>query len=376
MRCNAVLGRTHRSVLTDPTVWAITGLLAAIPAMLLPIFVVSAAGIVRASPADGTVIALFHYDYSPLAIVMALCSIALPVLWLGMLAAVMITLHGNGHPAWLGPVFRHANELNMWAMPDVFVMGGFVAYTRLGAVAHVSIGLGGWAYLAFAFCSIVVQAKLDKRDMWRGIGADPDEVPADPVLCMHCSLVVSHEAEGGTCPRCGGIIHRRKPGSIARCAALIMAAYVLYIPANVLPVLQTVRLGRVENHTIFAGAMELIHAGMWPLALIVFMASITVPVLKLLALTWFLISTQSGSKGRLHRRTRLYRVVAVIGRWSNIDVFMIGLLAALVQFGNLTTIRPAPGALAFAAVVVLTMLASHFFDSRLMWDAADTEDVT
>ncbi len=355
--------------------WAMTGLLLALPALLQPVFIVSAAGIIRDSPADGTVVALYNDGFSPLAVVLALFSIAFPVVWLGGLITCLFCFSQGRRPPWIGALFRWINDIDVWAMPDVFVIGGFVAYTRLQAVARVDIGYGGWAYLGLAFCSTVVRAKLDKTYMWRHVMADPTAMPTgDVLICPHCNMIMTG-AEGSFCPRCDATVHRRKPDSLRRCAALVFAAYVLYIPANVLPVLQTVRLGKIQNHTIFAGAVELIQAGMWPLALIVFMASIFVPVLKLVALTWFLLATHRHSDAHLVQRTRLYRVVTVIGRWSNIDVFMIGLLAALVQFGNLTTIRPAPGAIAFAAVVILTMFAAHAFDARLMWDAAGKKEV-
>src|SRR4029077_13558664 len=127
--------------------------------------------------------------------------------------------------------------------------------------------------------------------------------------------------------------------------------YLLYLPANLLPVLSIDRFGRVEPNTILGGVRELIENRLWPLAIVVFTASIVVPLMKLLGLSMMLILTQMHSDRLLVLRTRLYRLIDLIGRWSNIDLFMISLLAALVQFGNLTTVRPRPGAIAFAAVI-------------------------
>jgi len=128
--------------------------------------------------------------------------------------------------------------------------------------------------------------------------------------------------------------------------------------------------GTGQPNTILGGVRDLIRSGLWPLALLVFFASIAVPVLKLISLGVLLISTQRRSRWRLHDRTALYRVVEGIGRWSMIDVFMISILVALVQFGTLETVIPGPGAIAFAGVVILTMFAAECFDPRLMWDAA------
>jgi paraquat-inducible protein A len=133
-------------------------------------------------------------------------------------------------------------------------------------------------------------------------------------------------------------------------------------------------LGTGEADTILSGVRALIAAGMWPVALLVFFASITVPVLKVIGLVYLLVATQRGSAARLRDRTRMYRVIEAVGRWSMVDIFMIAILVGLVSLGELATIEPGTGAVAFAAVVVLTMLASHAFDPRLMWDARETRD--
>ena len=143
------------------------------------------------------------------------------------------------------------------------------------------------------------------------------------------------------------------------------------MPANYYPVLTVVQLGAGEPSTILGGIRELVSDGMYPLAALVFFASILVPGLKLVGLTIMLVTTQTGRIGRLRDRTRLYHIVRFIGRWSMIDIFMESLLGALVAFGSVVTIQPGMGALAFCAVVILTMFAAETFDPRLMWDAAD-----
>ncbi|MEJ0039730.1 MAG: paraquat-inducible protein A [Gammaproteobacteria bacterium] len=155
-----------------------------------------------------------------------------------------------------------------------------------------------------------------------------------------------------------------------RTAALLAAGYLLYIPANLLPVTTLIGVGGDESHTIMSGVFELIDNHLAPLAVIVFIASVVLPLTKLLSLTWMLIAIRLRSGRLIHTRTRLYRTIEAIGRWSNIDVFMGSVLVALLQFGTLTTVRAEPGLVAFAAVVVITMVATETFDSRLMWDAA------
>jgi paraquat-inducible protein A len=209
---------------------------------------------------------------------------------------------------------------------------------------------------------------LPPRGEAHGRAADPH---APPLACDMCHCVSFGQTH---CPRCGAALHRRKPHSLSRTCALVLAAAILYLPANLLPVLTFVRLGRGEPSTIIEGVRQLAAAQMWPLALLVFFASITVPVLKILGLTLMLVTTWRGSAWRLVERTRLYRIVDFIGRWSMIDVFMISILTALVRLGLLASVYPGPGVLAFCAVVLLTMVAAACFDPRLMWDAAGRND--
>ena len=170
------------------------------------------------------------------------------------------------------------------------------------------------------------------------------------------------------CLRCEAKIHLRKPNSLSRTWALLIAAYILYIPANILPVMTVISFGKGTPDTILSGVKELIHAGMLPIALLVFFASITVPVLKLLVLTYLLISVHYKSRWRPRERTVMYRITEVVGRWSMIDIFMISILIALVKLQAVATIEPGMGAMSFAAVVILTMFAAIGFDPRLIWD--------
>jgi paraquat-inducible protein A len=217
---------------------------------------------------------------------------------------------------------------------------------------------------------------LGVRRIWDMI-ADPRAFapqPGEPwVMCGACQMVVAApEAAAGRrrCPRCATPLEPRQPGSLSATLALITAAAILYLPANLLAVMTVERFGRVNSYTILAGVDELVQLGMWPLALLVFFASIVVPMLKLVSLAWFLHAIRRHSARWLRERTVLYRLIDMVGRWSNIDVFMVSILAASLQFGFLTTVDPEAGIVSFAAVVVLTMLATAVFDPRLMWDAA------
>ncbi len=188
------------------------------------------------------------------------------------------------------------------------------------------------------------------------------------VACRSCHLLNRRSKTTANCPRCGARLHSRKPNSIARAWALVIAAAVFYIPANVLPITHTTSLGAVQSDTIMSGVIYFIQTGSWPVALVIFVASVFVPLLKLLILVFLLLSVQRRWQWRPVDRTRLYRLTEVIGRWSMLDIYVVTILVALVHLGALATIEAGPGAIFFAAVVVVTMLAAEAFDPRLIWD--------
>ncbi len=178
------------------------------------------------------------------------------------------------------------------------------------------------------------------------------------------------------CPCCKSNIHSRKPNSISRTWALLIAAIILYIPANTLPIMTYTLWGDGQPDTILSGVIHLMDGGMWPLALLIFVASIFIPVLKLIILTMLMTSIHLKARWKPKDRTALYRITEFVGRWSMVDVFVIGILVTLVQFGNSANVTPGLGALSFAAVVILTMFAARAFDPRLIWDVLEVETET
>ena len=187
--------------------------------------------------------------------------------------------------------------------------------------------------------------------------------------CHTCGRVSPVDVE--KCPRCGTRLHLRKPHSIQNTVALMAAAAALYIPSHVLPVMTTVELGIVTHNTIVGGMLTFWRTGAYPIAIVIFTASILIPLLKIVALTWLCLA----ATGRVHPSPkalgRLYWFTELLGRWSMIDIFVVGILVSVVQLGNYMTVLPGPGALAFGGVVVLTMFAAMSFDPRLLWDRLD-----
>jgi paraquat-inducible protein A len=188
--------------------------------------------------------------------------------------------------------------------------------------------------------------------------------------CHVCGLLSrpSDRSPEPRCPRCKSRLHFRKPGSVSRCWAFLLAAFFLYIPANLLTMMETGTLLNYRKDTIMSGVIHLWHTGSLFVAIIVFVASIMVPLFKLIALSLLLISVQRRSTRWVAHRARLYRAVELVGRWSMLDIYVVTILAALVQIRSLATVRAGAGAIAFGAVVVLTMFAAMEFDPRLIWD--------
>jgi paraquat-inducible protein A len=320
---------------------------------------------------------LVRQDMAPLAFVVLFVTVLAPLARLLGTLYVLIRAHERQPPRHLRRVFAMAERLRPWSMIEVFVLGVFVAYVKLGDLVTIGLLTGVYALFALMILLVWLDSALDRERVWERLDhADRREAPpgggprAGWVGCETCGLVSRPGLFQRCCPRCDSVLHRRRPNSIQRTWALIIAAAILYVPANYYPVLSIVQLGAAQPSTILGGVEELVAARQYPLAALVFFASIAVPLLKLVGLSTMLIATQTGRAGWLRDRTRLYHIVRFIGRWSMIDIFMESLLGALVVFGAVITIQPGYGALAFCAVVILTMFAAETFDPRLMWDRA------
>jgi paraquat-inducible protein A len=264
-------------------------------------------------------------------------------------------------------------------MIEVYTLGLLIAYVKLSDIATVEIGPAAIALGALMLTTIAADSLLDREAIWQRFEPSdfylPKCKPNTERLTLACEACgfVSGSTSGGDeiCLRCGAGVHHRKPGSLSRTWALLIAAAILYVPANLCPIMTLVSSGQFQTDTILSGVVNLADEGMWPLAALVFFASVLVPLLKMVGLGILLVTTQFGMTTHLNTRTRLYKVIDFVGRWSMIDIFMLSILVALVQLGEIATIEPGSGAIAFATVVILTVIAAESFDPRLMWDALD-----
>jgi paraquat-inducible protein A len=376
-RCSTVLRRTRSNSKNRALSLTLTSLFLYFVAVFAPFLTVDLLGKHEQSTMFSLPQAFLADGAWELAIVVMITAIIMPLVKICVMLLVLIGLRVEVPPRSLPRIFRWYERIGPWAMVEVFLLGVFVAYTRLGAIARVETGIALYAVAGLMITMVLADAVLDADSVWekmeeRGLvpPANHETMQAPLTGCDECGRV-NHAAPGRSCTRCGATLRGRRPNSLNRTWALIVTAGLLYIPANIYPVLTLVQLGRGAPSTILGGAGELLASGMWPLALLVFVASVLVPVLKLVSLVFMLVETQRGSAWRLRDRTRLYRVVDIIGRWSMIDVFMLATLVGMVRDGRLASITPGLGAICFASVVILTMFGALSFDPRLMWDAAE-----
>lgn len=319
----------------------------------------------------------------PVAAVVLFTSILAPGLQLMLLLIILVPLALERVPHWLPRLFRWVRTLAPWGMMDVFMLGILVAAVKLSAMATLVPGASLFAFAVLILVLAAAQAALDPDLVWLRVPLSRSDWiaprPGEPaVSCDVCALVVRAPAAPPVrprCPRCGDRLHARKPESLQRTWALLIAAIICYVPANLLPIMTVTSIGRSQSDTIMSGVVFMVHHDMWPLALVIFVASIFVPLLKLAILLLLLLSVQLRSSWRPRERTRLYRITEAIGRWSMVDVYVVTLLVALVRLGNLASVQPELGVVFFCAVVILTMLAAMSFDPRLIWDVLEHADV-
>jgi paraquat-inducible protein A len=377
-RCGCVLHRDRPDSLNRTLALSIAGLVLFVVANGFPFLSFEMQGQNTQTTLLTGIQDLYAQGQWEIALVVAFTSVIAPGLQLALLLIVLVPLLLNRMPRWLPTLFRYVRTLTPWGMMDVFMLGILVSVVKLSEMATIVPGASLFAFAALIFVLAAAQASLDPDLVWSrvAVATDPTRPLApeeDHIGCDVCELVVPRGAalQDGRhlrCPRCTDVLHHRKPESLQRTWALTIAAIVFYVPANVLPIMTVTSLGRSQSDTIFSGVVFLLTHGMWPLATIVFVASVVVPLLKLVILVFLLISVHAGSTWRPRERTRLYRITETIGRWSMVDVYVVTILVALVRLGNLASVQAEPGAVFFCAVVIVTILAAMSFDPRLIWD--------
>ncbi|WP_072824297.1 paraquat-inducible protein A [Modicisalibacter ilicicola] len=382
-RCGHVLAQRHHHPAERSLALAIATLIALAIAASFEFVSFEISGVSNRIELLDTATSLIGFDELLVAICEILTIAVLPALYLlGVVWLNFGLLQRAPLPASRG-IARALSHMHPWMMADVFVIGALVSLIKVASLAEVSLGIAFWAFCAFALLLLLTTQSLDTDWMWFSLAGEPlapegsrtGAPAAQQGLsgCPTCGLVNRIDARGrGHCRRCGEPLHDRLPHSLQRTWALLFAAALLYIPANLYPIMTTTYLGDSDPSTIIGGVIELWEAGSIPVAMVIFIASILVPVGKLVALSWLCIIARRGTGHHPDTRTRLYRLTEFIGRWSMVDIFVVSILVALIRAEALMSITPGPAALAFASVVILTMLAAITFDPRLLWQPSST----
>jgi len=392
-RCDAELSRNRPDGLPRALALGLGAVVLLAISNLYPIVGLSVSGTLVQTTLAGAVRVLFHGGMWPLAALVLVTTIVMPIMQTACMLWIVLPLR-LGHKPWHAAlVLRLCHQAQSWGMTEVLILGLLVALVKLSHIAAVVPGVALWSFGALMLVLAAANSAFDPHALWARFGtvrAPSGSIPhidrkmaaggvtaarCGLMLCNECGLLTRAPTHGYAvaCPRCGATMHSRKPSAISRTWALLISAMVLYIPANALPVMYTSSLFGAQNDTILSGVVYLWTSGSWSLSIVVFIASIAVPMLKIIALWYLVLSTQFHSTAAPKRRTRIYRAVEFVGRWSMLDIYVITVLVALVQFKALATIQAGPAAIAFGAVVVLTMFAAMSFDPRLIWDELERQ---
>ncbi|RKT14029.1 paraquat-inducible protein A [Paraburkholderia sp. RAU2J] len=404
-RCRAGLEGTQGASVPLDRICAVTvaALITFCIAQAFPVIQLQTNGMTSEATLFGAVRSLWT-GHMRIVAMMVLCSaILFPLIELLALLYVLVPLR-------FGKVVRHFNGMlrvvqfiRPWGMVEVFMLGVVITIVKMVSMAQVIPGPGLFAFGALTLM-LAFLATFDPRVLWSRRDEITFRRPAEIrwtrlkhrcapraltffgrkpapavhmtarraglIACHTCGLVQKHIAASSEqrCSRCESMLHTRHPDSVTRTSSLVLAAALAYIPANLLPIMHTSSLGHSEDDTILGGVAYFWTSGDWPLAVVVFVASVVVPMLKLAILTLQIVAARRSPDWQPLERARLHRLVECVGRWSMLDIFVVALTVALVHFGSFAVVTAGPGALAFGAVVILTMLASHQFDPRLIWD--------
>jgi len=362
---------------------SLTGLLLFLPANFAPLLTFEVLGMEsKASLFTGTM-SMFGQGQYGVGIMVTLCGFVFPLLVLALLFAVSTGLYlGRTYP-WMPPALRLYHHLKEWAMSDIYLIGIFVTMIKMNHTAAITSNVGFFCFIGVVLSTIAAQASVNHHAFWARLEGNGTSKPlsnprgttgqkAALCLCSTCEKVVPLTPDQAQrCPRCGQHLHLRKKESLSRTWALIITAIILTLPANLLPIMQVEYFGVPDQSTIMDGIIYFFEEGSYGIGAIILTASILVPLFKIVGMLLILLTIHFRWPGWIRHKALMFRFINFIGRWSMLDIFVIALLCALVRFGFLSTITPAPATFYFTGVVLCTMFAAISFDPRLLWDMAE-----
>jgi len=388
-RCGSKLFRKLPDTVDKTLALAFTALLLFIVSNIYPFLAMRIGTIIQETNLITGIVNLYHQGMPGLALLVLLTVLILPLFQITGLIYIFLPLK-LGFVSWkTAEVFRAMRYLQAWTMMEIYMLGILIAMIKLAKMAVIIPGLASFTFFLLICVLTAALSGLNPEDIWKRIPIkkerpreninQTDNKRTDNkkettlVGCHSCSLlcrlpVLDHHY---ICPRCNAPLHIRKTDSLNRTWALLIAAVILYFPANIFPITLTGAIGHVQADTIISGVIYFLFSGSWHIAIVIFVASVIVPLMKMIIFFYLLISVNRKSIKKPEDRTRLYHITEAVGRWSMVDVYVVTILVSLVKLGFLADIAAGPGAAYFAGVVVITMLAAESFDPRLIWDAME-----
>lgn len=392
-RCGCLLLKRSAQSIEKTLALSITGILLFFPSLLLPLLKFDAFGFSDSGSLLQSIVQLFAVKYYFVGVLVALFAAIFPLMILSLTFIISLQLHKKISSRWTSCYFRFYLNLNEWAMLEVYLLGILVAIIKMLPIANITYFPGFFCFIIMAILPVWIAATLDKVWFWEKIEElKPNNVQEKTpsiveislhhktnastqglLLCQSCRKLLTKQLDGTKCPRCQGKLRLRKPRSTSRTWALILTTSILLFPANILPIMEVDFLGEATRSTILDGIVYFFEDGDYFIGAVILIASILVPLFKVIGLV-ILLAGRRQTEIALRAKTKLYRFITFIGRWSMLDIFVIALLVALVDFGFVSSTRPAPGSYWFCLVVTVTMFAAITFDPRLMWDKAHTNN--
>lgn len=386
-RCGKRLRKRKKDSVRRTFVLSITGLLMYLPAVLLPLMTFESLGFSDSATVIESIVNFYHNGYHFVSLMVFLSALIFPLLLLVMIFVLSFNLHRHHYPAYLRTLFKYYIHLEDWAMLEVYLLGVLITVIKMVDSSEIVYHAGLFCFTSLVVISIAISTTIDKQYFWQLIedkgvlkNSPPTPMAVDftsklttglqhkLIICHTCEKIVAAHSAGKSCPRCATKIHSRLPGAIGKTSALILTSILFILPANLLPIMKVDFLGVTDESTILDGIIYFFQHGSFFIGFIIFTASILVPVFKIIGLSILLFSTRPCAARFLRKKTIMYRWIAFIGRWSMLDIFVIALLVALVDFGFFTSVHVASAATYFCLVVTTTMFAAITFDPRIMWD--------
>jgi len=398
-RCGTELHRYKKDSINRTAALCLTGLFLYFPAMILPLMTFQTLGMSESSNIIKSIITYYRQEFFLVALMVLFSAVLFPFLKLSLGFVVATCIKLEKFPPFLPRLFRLYIHLEDWAMVEVYLLGVMVTVIKMYPTTDISYDLGFFCFIALVLVTMGTTVVLDKKIFWTRMKGcseqdepDREDVVGSPVpeyeaitameagllscdICNRLTITPDHATQHPIhCSFCGAGLHIRKPDSISRTWALILTSALLFIPANILPIMRVDYLGKPDYSTIIDGVIHFFKDGSFAVGLIILSASILVPLFKIIGLLIILLTIRYKQGAFLRQTAKMFRFIEFIGRWSMLDIFVIALLSVLVRFGFFSSIQAAPAATYFCLVVITTMFAAQTFDSRLLWDNCSEKD--